>query len=378
MIKKLFIPALVLTALLLIASGPVQADGNWVTPANLSNSTVDTTAADIAVDGSGHVHVVWSEVGEIRHRVNTGSGWTVPTIIAAGTLPNLTAGPGPSSLHLTFVNRFGGHDNIYYTSWQNPGWQLPVNVSDTENPSSQPALAVASDGELAIVWREQLSASNRIYVARSDDGSRWSSGPLPNAQGAHPVVTFYASGAPLVAWQDALDVGLPLDIFVSQWREGSWSLPLAVSDSPLVDSSQPAITVGGHGATLAWQEDESAGSRIYTADLTEAGWDSPTQRSNAPDAFDPAVGIAASGQGHLAWITNSDVRYQSWMPTTDTWQPIETIVSGQADFGRIKVAAQDKAHVIWLTGGANRDLYYSTMRAPVPMPHEIRLPLLFS
>jgi len=74
-------------------------------------------------------------------------------------------------------------------------------------------LAIAPVHGFAVVWSVQSGDSQFIYVARSADGLPWSMSPVPNAHGAHPVVSFSPVGDLLVGWQEPYDeVGSPTEV----------------------------------------------------------------------------------------------------------------------------------------------------------------------
>jgi len=338
----------------------IQAAADWSAPFNLSTSSVDTESAQIVIDSREQVHVVWSEGSEIWHRVYANGNWTPASHVANGISPDLVADQF-GRVQMAFVNHFE-NDDIYFISWEAAtGWSLPVNVSESTGTSSSPQLAVAPDGQLALVWSEQSPEEARIYVACSADGWLWSVSPVPYAQGTRPVVAFDATGKLLVAWQDQFDLGLSLDIFFSQCAEGQWTLPEDVSASPLVESLFPSLAVWQNRVYLAWQEGESGSEAVYLSTRADSGWSTPQQRSGSAQAFTPDMAFDLGGNGHLVWTTNDAVQHVLWDPLTDTWQPAESVATGQVWVSDAHVAVLDQPQVIWLAEATtyNRDVYYS-------------------
>jgi len=368
-LKSLIASVVVSAALLCTALFYVSAAGDWSPPINLSESGVDTKSGSSAIDGDGRIHVVWSEGGDVFHRYKSSDSWSTPARVASGTSPDLAA-DAAGHIYMVFANEFAGNDDIYFVSWQEAGWGLPQNISQTAGASFSPRIAVASDGTLAAVWGEEALGSSLIYITRSTDGLLWSTSPIPDAQGTHPVVAFGPTGNPLVAWQDPFDPGYPLEVFFSQWTGTQWTLPVDVSASLLANSSFPSIAVRQEDVYLAWQETGPDSELIYLSKMIAGSWSVPQKRSGSGDAFAPMVAFDASGDGHLVWNTEDSIQYLTWDPSADTWEAIESIASGQVRITGTHIAVRELAHAIWLADASaeNRDLHYSAQVAPQPSP----------
>ncbi len=373
-----------LTAILLpiialsLAISSLQASGDWSSPLNLSSSAILTEAASITVDSSGRTHVVWSEGGEIFHRFCDGNTWSAAAYVAAGTQPDLAA-DAAGGVHLAYANRFADMDDIYFTTWQAvTGWNLPVNVSEGVGVSLAPRLAIAADSSLALVWSAQSDQTQLVYTARSMDGVLWSSWPIPNAHGTHPVAGFSPTGDLMVAWEEPYDeLGSPSEVFFAQQSGNQWTLPVDVSASPDVDSWAPSLGVGQTEVYLAWQEAGPEGAAVYFSVLGDGGWSVPQKRSGPDEAFAPAIALDNSGNGHMVWTTLSSVRYATWSRLSGEWQPIEAVAVGQAEASEASVAVRGAVHVAWLAEASadNHDVYYSrrAMAPPSPTPESSRL-----
>lgn len=373
-LKSLVVLVILPAALLCAAFLRVRAAGDWSPPINLSQSATDTTSASIAIDSAGRIHAVWSEGGEIFHRYKADGDWSTPAHVANGTSPDLAA-DASGHVHMVFANRFAANEEIYFVSWQEGGWGLPQNVSQTAGDSFSPRIAVGPDGELAVVWNEEsLDPSPMIYIARSTDGVLWSVSPIPQAQGTHPVVAFGPTGNLLVAWQDPFDLGYPLEVFFNQWTGTQWTLPVSVSASPFANSSLPSIAVRQGEVYWAWQEEGGEGEMIYLSKMTDGDWGAPEKCSGAGDAFAPTVTFDMLGHGYLVWNTEDSIQYRAWDPSTDTWESIEDVARSQARATNAAIAVRDSGHVIWLADAStnNRDLFYSAQTAlqPSPTPSE--------
>jgi hypothetical protein len=344
-----------------VPSGGLAQGGVWSAPLNCSNSAAYSEKPSIIVDHNGWVHVVWSEEGQILHRVRNASGWSDIATVARGHSPSLAA-DGTGRVYMAFAAQSEGGDDVYFVSWQAvSGWSLPVNVSESSAQSSSPRIAVAGDGALAIVWSEQAIDWTPIFLGRSADGEVWITMPIPYADGSSPVLAYGPDGALWVAWQDMLDKGFPLEIFASQWTGSEWTLPEDVSYSFEEDSILPSIAVSGGNVYLAWQESEPGEEAVYWAQWTDGSWGWPQKRSGTERAFAPALAVDASGYGHLVWTTEEAVQYASWDMDSGVWGAIENVALEQNGASDACLAVADTVHVAWLAEAASGypDVYYS-------------------
>ena len=356
---------------LCLAALSISAGGNWSIALDLSASPSHTEDASIAVDSSGRIHAVWSEGGEVLHRLDAGGGWSAPSHVASGTSPDLAA-DAAGRVHLVFANRFADSDDIYFMSWLPAGgWGLPVNLSEGVGVSSSPRVAIGPDHSFAVVWSARSAESEFIYVARSADGLLWSMLPIPHAHGTHPVVALTSSANLLVAWQGPYDdVGSPSEIFLSQQTGSQWTLPVDVSASPELNSCLPWLSTGQGEAYVAWQEAGPWGQAVCLSGTTNGQWNMPQKRSGSDQAFAPAMGLDRAGDGHVVWTTGSAIQHTTWSPSTGIWQPIEDVCVGQIGPRGARIALQGSLHVIWLAQAStdNDDVYYSTRPAVEPSP----------
>ncbi len=360
---------LTIVALLLLAlssqlwPAPAYADG-WVTPQNLSQHSGDVQQASITVDSHGQIHVVWSDGTDLFHRVKTASQWSASQRVASGTFPNLAA-DNAGHVYLVFANRFGAEkEDIYFISWQQAtGWGLPVPISNTPTASIFPRIAVGPNDHIAIVWSEESGDSFSVYVAQRHAGSAWSIMPIPNARGIYPVIAISSLGDLLVAWQDVLITGYPMEIFFSQYRNGAWS-PEAVdaSASPLNDSIRASLAENKGRICLAWQESTVEGEAIYTSSSTGDSWGAPQKASGSAAALTPSLVFDVWDNGHLAWTTGSAIQYRFWAPNAAPQAFIENVATGLTDADAPQIASEGGiVHIIWLaqSPSAYRDVWYS-------------------
>lgn len=362
---------------------PSGLDWSWSDPArNLSVSAVTSRAPTIEIAPDKKVHVVWEEEPHIYHRYWDGIVWSAPGTVATGERPALACAPD-GTLHLAFANEFGGRMNIYHVQWtESTSWSLPSNVSQTSGVSSNPDIAIASNGIAHIVWTDTTPGHPEIYYGYWN-GVAWSTWFIPFATGSQPSIAINSTDDLMVAWQDKYDSRSPYDICISQKGALGWSLPEWVNDNPDADSVSCDLIVGPDDrAHIVWQEEESGLAQAYYCEQNGAlWWDSPMRLSaEGINAQLPAIGIGSLGDVQVSWDESVRVSHRRLPASSSNWSPIGTIstYSGGISDASISASGQREAHVVWSqhVGGDDWDIFHS--HQILSLPHQIYLPVMCS
>lgn len=363
-----------LIALTLFGFPPAQA--GWPGILVLSSATASVGDADLVVDSTGRVHVVWSAGGTLYHRWNAGTGWSSVGTIGAGSQPALAA-DGQGRVYLAFVRPVGIAQDVFLARWQNGTWESPLNLSESGNISEMPALAAAASGALIAAWSERTADGAWIFAAISTDGVYWSVGPMSFGQGSYPSAAFDTSGRPAVAWQETLGAGYPEDILFCRWTGARWSEIQDVSATLEVPSRRPALAWRGDAWTLAWVEGEVDGARVVTSsfDPVTETWNDTVVLSEEAPLGRPGLAFRADGIGMAVWGAGGMVRGRRWDSSVG-WMPIEDIVEGMSQAREARAAAGTAWHLIWLADSApgRRDVYYASGEVAVPTPTATNTP----
>ncbi len=191
-------------------------------------STGRSRFADIAVDHSGEVHVVWQDDGDLD-------------------------GDGLAEA------------DIYYSSSTGSGFSAPVLLSSDagDGISARPRIAVTPDYQLHVVWQETgIDADNLsdIYYRSRDELGVWQTSQLVSEEpGFGPVRNPSISADPndpfnivYVAFDapgDVANSGTDSDVFLRLVFDGTMGAAILVSDAPGDGASaDPSITVDAWGS----------------------------------------------------------------------------------------------------------------------------------
>lgn len=203
--------------------------GSWITPTNVSTSTVDSFAPSLALDAEGNLHAVWHRPADnsvIQYskgsRSDSGVTWSSPITISGvltqATYPRITSSGG--GVYVVWSQRISDTQAIYFTRWvSGTGWlATPLAIPGSQSsitsvpPYSLVALnpVLASDGlgNLHVAWHGMRPGDTmeEIYYSTSWDGGTTWSEPLniSHTSGASikPTIATLPRGTVAVVWQD--------------------------------------------------------------------------------------------------------------------------------------------------------------------------------
>jgi hypothetical protein len=277
--------------------------------------------------------------------------------------------------HLVLVNEFGGNYEIYYCRWNGSTWSLPRNVSNTSGVSSSPALAIAPDGMLHVVWADNTPGYNVIYHAYWN-GTYWLNEPIPNALGGAPTIAVDMNGVVHVAWQDRDTPSAPYEIYYSRWNGANWSLPENLSDSATEQSIIPNIAVDGSSeAHILWQERANNYYTIYYTWGRVGFWSIPERISeDEVDAYLPNAATAPGGNIiYAGWDESTVILYRKRVKAYNSpwWQPTVVLsdTQGVSDL-QLAVSANGGLHAVWAkrVAAGNWDVFYQRLSVELFLP----------
>ncbi len=101
----------------------------------------------------------------------------------------------------------------------------------------------------------------------------------PDGEKAYiPKVAMDNNGNAVITWFQS--DGANMQIFISEYRNGAWTFPAALSDniSPNgEDTRYPRVAMDDNGnAVVAWEQDLSAVSRVYFSEKRDDVWSFPS------------------------------------------------------------------------------------------------------
>ncbi len=310
-----------------VVTNASSATSPWNQPEAIATGFQSAAMPSIAYDAARVAHALWEAQGQIYYACQApGAKWSPAKRIATGAAPTVKA-DNSGRIHALFHNEFFGNYDIYYLVLNNGAWSLPINVSRTEGTSLEPALAIDEAGIVRAAWTDNTPNYWTIYTGYYD-GKFWRNYPAPNARGQDPAIATALNGTLYMAWQDrtltAGDSTAPVGIFISQYSNGVWTLPINVSAQTGVDATSVSVTTTYDSiAHLTW----IVGDRtiIYRSGY-DLHWSAPRTIVQATKAVHGPRIIAEKGKIiHMAWDEGDVVRATKAVPASATWPKPEIV-----------------------------------------------------
>jgi hypothetical protein len=292
-----------------VSASPWQQGGPWNTPVNLSNTTTKSAFPDLAVDGAGHIHVVWSEY---------------------------------------FSDHTGWGDAIFYTMWDGTSWSTPndILISPSGRSSHLPAIAVDQRGLIHIVWTDTVDVfySHAWAQDASWRANSWSTPKVLASGGTHwPDIAVDDHGNVHVVWTGNPTEGLELigencvsgcpEIYYARSTDGgqTW-LPVVNVSTSREHSTYPNLAIGQKGDVhIAWTETtygEDPLSTMYARSPNGEAWDDPVEivvGDQKPSR--PSLDVDSQGRVHAMWPCSNALCYR-WSDEQGNWSEIVSFTTG--------------------------------------------------
>ena len=148
----------------------------WSTP--LALSVAGGTRADIAIDNSDNLHVVYEHPGEdnIWYRKRTAGVWGSPVNLRSGgrsISPSISVKPDGSSIIVAWHEdgQVGGEWDIFVNLFNNNAWSGVDNISEDSALSAPCKTASDTDGNFHVLWQ---SGGDEMWYRRRASNGVWS------------------------------------------------------------------------------------------------------------------------------------------------------------------------------------------------------------
>jgi len=324
-----------------------------------------TRHPSVVVDQDGVVHLAYlaqekgKQVQDVFHAVSSDGGDTWSTAVEVSKTPGQSSDPaiGGHGKNLAIVwvdtTAVAGRPDIWAAISTDTGaaWTTAADVSNTPGVSSEPAVAVAPDGTIHVVWTDATAGADNpdIWHTQSGDhGKSWKAAEdISKTPGvsSHPAVACGFKGEVYVAWSDTTNGTDNRDIWFVRSLDGgnTWDKPFDASNTPGL-SSTPDVAVGGDGSVcIAWI-DSSVGAThpdVFVASSHDRGakFGKAVNASKPPGISSQPAIVAAGGVLAAVWLdTSKDAK------APDIW------IAQSTNGGRTFSAAADLSNTPGVSG----------------------------
>ena len=308
-------------------------DGHsWSPPQAISDTGQVDWTPDMALDTSGHPHVVWGEFGsgEIFYEGFDGVAWSRPINISqtsgASFYPRIAI-DHMNRIHVVWHDDSQGGFSVYYASFNGTVWSTPVNLSDTLNTAGFPRIAIDSRNRVHLAYiMDQPPFYNTDVFCRTWDQAAWSDAVpvfIDTLRANPPEIAVGPDDLSAVVWSNHTAIYDPptLELSYSDFQNGSWSDRRVISDSLQPDWPSLAIDVSKqrHVVWQDWRPDNRTQKIMYSSSSTGLVWSRPidlTQGTGGAVSFQPKVRADNRGLIHVVWLSNDyGVYYTRLDPT---------------------------------------------------------------
>ncbi|MFC1745538.1 Ig-like domain-containing protein [Candidatus Riflebacteria bacterium] len=315
----------------------------WYHPASISESIFPNNSggrmdvpAVLSIDDSVKVTVsVYSDgtnpqlfKSEYRNGV-----WTQPSDLADNISPDGQAPKGPyvcldnkGNTIIVWMQSDGTNQQVFKSEYWNGVWTHPSGLTDNISPDGQPASytakAMDNNGNAIIAWHQSDGANKQIFKSERRNGSWTHPANLtdnisPDGQDVYSVrMAMDNNDNAIIVW-DQSD-GANIQIFKSEYRNGSWTHPANLADNISPDGQNTVnyanVAMNDNGnAIIVWQQKDGSKGQIFKSEYRNGAWTHP---ANLADNISP------DGQGASYFVTvemdNNDNAIIAWFQTNGT------------------------------------------------------------
>jgi len=353
----------------------------WGTPVQisvLSSANTDAELADIAVDVSGNVTVVWQQLDNglstiWSNRYIPGTGWGSPSQIQTRTAvtgdafdPHIAVDALGNALAIWSQFEGGVFEIWANRNTAGAGWGTAVRVETNPGNATNARVAFdAASGRAFAVWNQGAGSqclcvwSNQFTV-----GSGWGT-PQMIASGSAvsafaPAIAVDGLGNAYAVWSESAD-GHEFDVWSNRFAVGgTWGTAARVNDQ-MGGSGPPKIAADANGNAYAIWEQVQANQAIPTirwnAYRAGSGWGTPGLIALATDVANgtggnPSIALDASGVANAMWEhddgTQVHVRSSRLAPSAIDWsQPVDARSTEMSAGPNLAVDANGDITAVW-------------------------------
>ena len=258
-----------------------STDGtSFSTPVNLTTNTTGSSAPAMAVGTDGSINIVWEDDFNSKAHIcfsrstNNGQSFSAPTTVSNGAGNSTSAQiavDASSNINIVWVDDSPGNFVIMYSRLSNTGTTLVSGktISGAGNAAS-PQVAVDAAGNVQVVWQATTgtAVNNDVFFSRSTNGGGAFSGPqnISNDSGdsSNPWLTADALGNVNVVWTDTTPG--KANTFFTQLMSGSATFSatqnLSTSSYPGPASGAQIVSDKNGNLDVVWSDDTSGVNQI--------------------------------------------------------------------------------------------------------------------
>jgi hypothetical protein len=273
----------------------------------------------VAMDSLDRLHLVWTDYrhgsspyssADIYYMYYDGA-WSADerwTYSGSAKFPSIEA--YNDEVHAVWESAHTGSCDIYYKHYDGDSWGPVERVTTTSSSSIMPASAVDEAGNLHIVWTEAATAGGDVVRYSKFNGTAWEpyqdlDSTFELTMGATSVATG-TGGKVYVAWHAKPTMGEDYEIFCRRFDGVSWAPVEKVTNTP-ERSRHASIAVHLDTLYVVYSDDQAGNSEIYCKMYDGTTWHTEERLTyNSGTSYNPSATTGPDGRLHVAW--------ENWLP----------------------------------------------------------------
>lgn len=202
------------------------------------------------------------------------------------------------------------------SEYRNGEWTPPVKINPTEQHAHSPQVAMDNNGNAIIIW-EQYVGNYRIFKSEYRNGTWVHPKNIFDYISPYVIYKVYNSevamddnGNAIIVWSQR--TGTDSQIFMSEYRNGTWKHPADLTDNISPDgsfTSNPRVAIDNNGnAIIIWtQFINGVGTKFFMSEYRNNTWTHPADlNDNILPEGSPSGGYRVAmdnnGDAIIVWV----------------------------------------------------------------------------
>ena len=356
---------------------------SWSTPVRVNDDSgpVSQVQPSLSLDPANNIYVAWTDMrggtNDIYFSKSANGGLSFSANVRVNDVvtnsqsePHMAVDPvNPHLVHVVWTDSRSAvtGPDIYYANSTDGGLSFNPSIRVNDDVASaeqgQPAIAVAPNRDVYVVWRDPRSPAKGpdIYFSKSADlGWTWAPNSYVyndpgNVVQQDPTIAVDAAGRIYVAWTDSRNTNTGPDIYEAWSANTGFTFSASVQvndDGGNAPQMNPSLAANAGKVQLAWADYRTGGSTnwdIYTASSADGVTWSRNMKVN-DDTFSsyqvaPRIAVDAAGDVFAAF---TDTRTTGW----DVYAATLDVVAPTPNAG-VAVTVDQGANVAFDGGGSS-------------------------
>jgi hypothetical protein len=370
---------------------------SWTHPTDLRNDSISPAgqqASDhqAAMDENGNAIITWVQFDGVQTNVYVSEfrnkKWVHPAFLTdkfnpgTGALNPAVALNDKGRAIIAWSQFDGSSGQIFKSEYIDKNWIHPASLDDHVNPNAQiwanHVRVATGNNDAIIIWRQFDGQNHQIYKSEYRNGiwvhpasltDHVSQAGKDTDINSHQIA-MDDNGNAIIVWVQSS--GIDWVIFKSEYRNGTWSHPMSLSDFISFNgyqTSAPQIAMDNNGdAIIVWQQNTDDSIQIFKSEYRNNTWNHPTSLSERISqkvysgdwALNPQVDMNDLGTAIICWqqkdsakgsmnIYKSEYRNNAWINPVDLNENINPLggLVDLAEFPQIALDNNDNAIIVW-------------------------------